>query len=69
MYGSVGTRGRAARLDSAVSAALRDHSAGGRATGVAEDRASPSAQKETLGFEWVADGVWSVFFGDVLLGR
>jgi transposase InsO family protein len=24
---------------------------------------------ETLGFEYVADGLWSVFFGDVLLGR
>jgi transposase InsO family protein len=26
-------------------------------------------RNETLGFEWVADGVWSVFFGEVLLGR
>jgi len=26
-------------------------------------------RNETLGFEWIADGLWSVFFGDVLLGR
>jgi hypothetical protein len=26
-------------------------------------------RNETLGFEPVADGLWSVFFGDVLLGR
>lgn len=26
-------------------------------------------RNETLGFECIADGLWSVFFGDVLLGR
>lgn len=26
-------------------------------------------RNETLGLEWIADGLWSVFFGDVLLGR
>ncbi len=26
-------------------------------------------RNETLGFEWVADRLWSVFFGDVVLGR
>jgi hypothetical protein len=26
-------------------------------------------RNETLGFEWVADRLWSVFFGDILLGR
>jgi transposase InsO family protein len=26
-------------------------------------------RNETLGFEWIADGLWSVFFGEVLLGR
>jgi transposase InsO family protein len=28
-----------------------------------------AVRNETLGFEHIADGLWSVFFGDVLLGR
>lgn len=34
--------------------------------GIRLERSRPG---ETLGFEPIADGLWSVFFGDVLLGR
>ena len=30
---------------------------------------STALGNQTVGFEHIADGLWSVFFGDVLLGR